>query len=273
MKHRGIGHSKVRYALEAIEARYAHPDLTIASIAAECDIVSSSLSAAFSRFVGVTFAECLRNVRLDRAAARLKTSTQSIKSVWSAVGYNDHSNFYHDFRRRFGVTPRKYRLAVTDAPMLPLFTTVDAGAAAQLSNLPAAEENGGRVLIVDDDEVGVKAIGRGLEIGGYRVGLAATGNEGLRMLNLFSPDVVLLDYHLPDTNALEWLSAARGGCFQCGLPVAVMTADWFVEDLRERFDELHALVQFKPISLDEVEGLVALLIEKSSSLFTGSALS
>ncbi len=60
-----------------------------------------------------------------------------------------------------------------------------------------------RVLVVEDEESYREAISSGLRAEGYRVELAADGNEGLRCFTDHPPDIVLLDVLLPGISGTE----------------------------------------------------------------------
>ena len=72
------------------------------------------------------------------------------------------------------------------------------------------------ILVVDDQEDHRDLIGRKLKEHGYRVVVAATGDEALGRLD--GVDLVLLDYRLPGRTGLETLQLIRQG----GGPSAVM---------------------------------------------------
>ena len=54
-----------------------------------------------------------------------------------------------------------------------------------------------RVLIVDDEANIVAALDYLLRRSGYEVSVAATGDEALRQVEAFAPDLVLLDVMMP----------------------------------------------------------------------------
>jgi transcriptional regulator GlxA family with amidase domain len=54
--------------------------------------------------------ERVRHLRLDRAAALLRSTTMPVADVAQAVGYADPEAFATAFRRRFGRVPRVWRI-------------------------------------------------------------------------------------------------------------------------------------------------------------------
>ena len=65
------------------------------------------------------------------------------------------------------------------------------------------------ILVVDDDSDNRRFLERVLEAEGYRVVLAATGEEGLRFLESNNPHLVLLDVDMPGIGGLETLRHLR----------------------------------------------------------------
>lgn len=53
----------------------------------------------------------LRNLRMERAAQLLSTSSEGVVKIGTMVGYKNASHFTRDFRARFSVTPKQYRPA------------------------------------------------------------------------------------------------------------------------------------------------------------------
>ncbi len=67
----------------------------------------------------------------------------------------------------------------------------------------------GTVLVVDDDPDIQEVLRDRLESLGYRVLVAASGKEGLDLLEKQSPQLLLLDIEMPDMNGLEVLKEIR----------------------------------------------------------------
>ena len=84
---------------------------SLESLAAAAGMSRSSFAEHFSRTLGRTAMEFLRQTRLRRAAALLRTTTDSVQSVAEAVGFSSRSHFSTAFRNSYGVDPATYRRA------------------------------------------------------------------------------------------------------------------------------------------------------------------
>jgi CheY-like chemotaxis protein len=83
-----------------------------------------------------------------------------------------------------------------------------------------------RLLLVEDDEVDRLACRRALSRqADFPIELleASSGREGLELVHQRHPDLVLLDYHLPDVNGLEFLEALRHDSGEMPVPVMMLT--------------------------------------------------
>ena len=65
------------------------------------------------------------------------------------------------------------------------------------------------VLVVDDELLIRKSLGKVLRARGYAVEVASTGAEGLEKVSSVRPQVMILDMRLPDTDGLSVLQKAR----------------------------------------------------------------
>ncbi len=75
-----------------------------------------------------------------------------------------------------------------------------------------------RVLLIEDNVAVAETIRRFLERSGMRTAWAPTGARGVELKKSFTPDVVLVDLELPDTNGVSlicWLSQEQ----DCGIIV------------------------------------------------------
>ena len=82
------------------------------------------------------------------------------------------------------------------------------------------------VLLVEDDMVDRMACRRALaQVTDYKFLLseAETGREGLQLAHTQKPDCILLDYHLPDLNGLEFLAQLTDDAGNISIPVMMLT--------------------------------------------------
>src|SRR5262245_10529152 len=109
LRYRGVSDPRIQQAVAIIDARYGDSNLTQQEVALAIGSSPTTFCVQFKREMGQRFTEFIRDHRLDRAATLLTTTNKTVKEVWAAVGYNHASNFDHDFRKRFGMSPRQYR--------------------------------------------------------------------------------------------------------------------------------------------------------------------
>lgn len=80
-----------------------------------------------------------------------------------------------------------------------------------------------RILLIDDDEDMLAMTGRWLEKGGYEVMKASSGKDALAMMEADKPDLVLLDYAMPEMNGPAVLAAIRANENTKDIPVVYRT--------------------------------------------------
>ncbi|WP_338661164.1 AraC family transcriptional regulator [Pararoseomonas sp. SCSIO 73927] len=98
----------LRRALACVEARAAEP-LTLADIAAAAGVPERTLHEAFRRHLGTTPLRHLRDLRLDRAWARLRAGGEGVTEAAMAVGFTHLGRFAGDYAARFGERPSETR--------------------------------------------------------------------------------------------------------------------------------------------------------------------
>ncbi len=116
-----------------------------------------------------------------------------------------------------------------------------------------------RILLVDDDagvRLGVRTY---LETCGYQVDETDTCAGALARLNSDLPDVVLLDYALPDGNALDLLRTMKGQGLD--VPVIVLTAHGSIELAVTAIKEGAEQFLTKPIEMASLAVVVDRVLE------------
>ena len=117
-------------------------------------------------------------------------------------------------------------------------------------------------VVVEDDPDLSDAIGRSLELAGFDVTVARTGEDALAAVDARKPDLVTLDLSLPDVDGLEVCRRIRAG------------SDCYIIMISGRRDEVDRLTGLevgaddfvlKPISMRELQARVAALFRRPRS--------
>jgi two-component system, cell cycle response regulator DivK len=113
-----------------------------------------------------------------------------------------------------------------------------------------------RILVVEDNPLNLKLVRDVLQVAGYHVVEAQSGEEGLRIAEEDPPDLVLMDLQLPGIDGTETLRRLREGTLGHDVPVVAVTALAMAEDkeraARAGFD---GYVE-KPISVRALPGQI-----------------
>ena len=100
-----------------------------------------------------------------------------------------------------------------------------------------------RILLVDDEEYIRRFYVEELSEEGYEVFTVASGHNLLRKINLFQPDLLILDIKLMDYDGLELLQEIR--VHHHDLPVILCTAyDTYKEDPRALAADYYVIKSF-----------------------------
>lgn len=102
----------VQSTLNYIDTWYKTASLT--KIAGDFHQSLSVLSKTIKQSTGYTFQELLQRKRFQKAVMLLVESDLAVEEIVAAVGYENQSYFYRQFKTRYGMTPRKYRLEHKD---------------------------------------------------------------------------------------------------------------------------------------------------------------
>jgi two-component system, OmpR family, response regulator len=127
-----------------------------------------------------------------------------------------------------------------------------------------------RILVVDDEPSIVDAVATALRYEGLEVEEASTGLEAIDAARAFDPDLIVLDWMLPDLDGLEVGRRLRAD----GSPAAVLfltakgATENKVEALRAGGDDYVT----KPFSLAEVVARVQAILRRTAGALPGDVL-
>ncbi|MBQ9904306.1 MAG: response regulator [Synergistaceae bacterium] len=95
---------------------------------------------------------------------------------------------------------------------------------AKLSSLSSGNGTAQKtLLLVDDDAVMIRTLREGLSTS-YKVLPANSGSNALKILAKTKPDLILLDYEMPEMNGPQVLEALRADSETANIPVMFLTA-------------------------------------------------
>lgn len=80
-----------------------------------------------------------------------------------------------------------------------------------------------KLLVVDDEPRTAELTAELLRRAGYVVEVAVSGTDALARVRAGSPDLMLLDYEMPDMEAPEVLDSLRSGADRIAFPVIILT--------------------------------------------------
>ena len=116
------------------------------------------------------------------------------------------------------------------------------------------EQNGLRVLLVEDDEDNRELMAEVLAASGYEVLPAASGQDGLRMLAEHSIDVLVTDVGMPGMGGLEVARAAKA--IAPTVPVVIVTGWAERENITSARGREVDAVLIKPVDPDTLTAAV-----------------
>jgi transcriptional regulator GlxA family with amidase domain len=95
-------------ALAAIHGK-PHKSWTVESLARHVAMSRTSFAARFRQLVGEPPQHYVTRLRMNAAAARLRSSRDKLSLVAAEAGYRSLASFERSFKRHMGATPGEYR--------------------------------------------------------------------------------------------------------------------------------------------------------------------
>ena len=90
-----------------VEEHYTQP-ITIADLARQFFVSSSTISHLFKQRLGVSFYRYVMQRRLIAAKTQIEKG-QRLDAAALQCGFSDYSSFYRSFKQEYGISPRQYR--------------------------------------------------------------------------------------------------------------------------------------------------------------------
>ncbi len=96
-------------AKQYIECHYQDPSLSVEMICRELHMSPAYFSTMFRKATGQTYITYLTEVRLKKAVELLNETDDKTYVIAQKVGYQEQNYFSYVFKKRFGISPTKYR--------------------------------------------------------------------------------------------------------------------------------------------------------------------
>lgn len=121
-----------------------------------------------------------------------------------------------------------------------------------------------KILIIEDRRDFRLVLTAMLREANYAICAAANGQEGLRLFRKERPDLVLLDYNLPDTNGYEVCCEIRRDPDNGRVPVIFITVQSDPEDMVRGLRAGGDYYICKPFNPDEVLRRIAAILRRAN---------
>jgi len=122
----------------------------------------------------------------------------------------------------------------------------------------------GKIFIIEDETSIIQLVQHNLEKDGFIVSSAINGNEGLKDLKKFEPNLLLLDWMLPDLSGIEICKSIRKDKSFKNLPVIMLTAKGEEEDKIKGLDSGADDYLTKPFSYNELLARIKAILRRSN---------
>ena len=101
--------SFVKRAVEHVHSHYMDKDLTVEALSQELHVSAAYFSTVFKRETGKSFINYLTDYRMEKAIRLLMEEEEKACSIAESVGYSDPNYFSYPFKKKFGMSPSKYK--------------------------------------------------------------------------------------------------------------------------------------------------------------------
>lgn len=121
-----------------------------------------------------------------------------------------------------------------------------------------------KVLVIEDEEAISHLLKYNLTAEGFEVVIVDDGDDALPMAVEFQPDIILLDWMLPNVSGIEICRQLRAGKATAAIPVIMLTARAEEEDRLRGFDKGADDYVTKPFSMNELTARMRAVLRRSN---------
>jgi CheY-like chemotaxis protein len=127
-----------------------------------------------------------------------------------------------------------------------------------------------RILIADDQPVGRELLRTVLESSGYEIVEAEDGDQALAQALSSTPDLILLDIHMPGRDGISVVTELRQDRRFASTPVIAVTATAMKGDRQKGLDAGFSEYLTKPVSIAMLRQIIARYLWAGSAAAPGS---
>ena len=121
----------------------------------------------------------------------------------------------------------------------------------------------GKIFIIEDEASIIQLIQHNLEKEGFIVSSSVNGNDGLKELKKFQPNLLLLDWMLPDFSGIVVCKNIRKDISLKNLPIIMLTAKGEEEDKIKGLDSGVDDYLTKPFSFNELLARIKAVLRRA----------
>ena len=129
------------------------------------------------------------------------------------------------------------------------------------------------ILIVEDEPAQLEMLAYNVEAEGFRVLKAQDGEEGVLLAEEETPDLIILDWMLPNTSGIEACRQIKRKPATRSIPIIMLTARGQEEDRVRGLDTGADDYVVKPYSVSELMARVRAIIRRGSQAGTSETIS
>jgi two-component system phosphate regulon response regulator PhoB len=122
----------------------------------------------------------------------------------------------------------------------------------------------GKIFIIEDEASIIQLVQHNLEKEGFIIASSENGNEGLKQLKKFEPNLLLLDWMLPDLSGIEICKNIRKDNKFKTLPIIMLTAKGEEEDKIKGLESGVDDYLTKPFSYKELLARIKAVLRRSN---------
>ena len=122
-----------------------------------------------------------------------------------------------------------------------------------------------KIFIIEDEQAIIELVKYNLEKEGYRVSYSNKGDSGISEIKQIEPDLILLDWMLPDISGIEVCKILKKDKKLSSIPVIMLTAKGEEEDKIRGFDSGADDYMTKPFSHLELKARINAILRRSKA--------